>query len=137
MKAWYKRNPEKRKDHDVKAYKKFKQKYIDNAAKWRKANPVAYKASATKHRKNNPDIHRGYQFKYRYKITFADYTKLLESQNGVCAVCQKKPDYNLSVEHDHATGKVRGLVCQRCNQAIGVIEQADLADKVRAYLGFH
>lgn len=134
MKAWYKRNPEKRKDHDRKAYKKFRQNYIDNAARWRKANPVAYKINATKHRNNNPEKHKGYALKYRYGITYQEYTMMLAQQDNKCAVCHEMPSYTLSVEHCHKTGKVRGLVCQRCNLAIGFMEQAGLVENISAYL---
>lgn len=63
--------------------------------------------------------------KSRYGITIDDYILLFESQNGVCAICglpervlngKQKP---LSVDHDHETGKVRGLLCNDCNRGLG------------------
>lgn len=64
-----------------------------------------------------------------YGITFEDYQKLLQAQDGVCAVC-KQPERRrsrgrvlpLCVDHDHATGAVRGLLCSRCNTALGMAE---------------
>jgi hypothetical protein len=57
----------------------------------------------------------------KYGIGIADYDKMLADQNGVCAICGEPPAVgkNLHVDHDHATGKVRGLLCGRCNPAIG------------------
>ncbi|NGZ94966.1 MAG: hypothetical protein CV089_02325 [Nitrospira sp. WS110] len=44
---------------------------------------------------------------------------MLETQHGVCAICQKRVQYHLFVDHDHSTGKVRGLLCGWCNAALG------------------
>lgn len=54
----------------------------------------------------------------RYGITLEDYNDLLESQNGLCAVCDK-PMERINVDHCHSSGKVRGLLCFGCNVAIG------------------
>ena len=47
------------------------------------------------------------------------YNELMESQEGRCAICGMKPEAR--VEHDHATGQVRGLLCQSCNVALGFL----------------
>lgn len=58
-----------------------------------------------------------------YGLTPAKFDALLESQGGVCAICglpgQNWAERNLSVDHDHATGAVRGLLCGRCNTGLG------------------
>lgn len=48
---------------------------------------------------------------------------MYDSQMGLCSICQK-PECNikLAVDHDHETGKVRGLLCKRCNMAIGLLD---------------
>ena len=72
---------------------------------------------------------RQYWLKRNYGMSITDYEILWNAQNGVCAIC-KQPETaidphnpgnvrRLSVDHDHETGKVRGLLCQRCNVAIG------------------
>ena len=61
-----------------------------------------------------------------YGISIDEYDRLFAAQNGVCAVC-RRPErsqnqyglVSLSVDHDHRTGKVRGLLCVDCNRAIG------------------
>jgi hypothetical protein len=56
----------------------------------------------------------------KYGITEDDYQKLLEQQNGVCAICLRhQRKQRLSIDHSHRTGRVRGLLCTRCNRNIG------------------
>jgi len=53
------------------------------------------------------------------------YKEFLELQNGLCAICGKTNEdnkKNLAVDHDHKTGKIRGLLCNRCNIGIGYLE---------------
>lgn len=64
--------------------------------------------------------------KYHYGITLEEYDQMFEQQNGVCAICSKpetaKNKYGLrrlSVDHDHKTGEVRGLLCTGCNLILG------------------
>ncbi len=65
-------------------------------------------------------------------ITVKDYNSLLAEQKGVCAICECEPlTKRLEVDHDHKTGKVRGLLCNTCNRwlvvskhPIDVLEQA-------------
>lgn len=54
-----------------------------------------------------------------YGITVEYYVQLLAKQNSRCAICLKRDSVRLSVDHDHVTGRVRGLLCRRCNRAIG------------------
>jgi hypothetical protein len=59
-----------------------------------------------------------------YGISGEDYSNLLTSQGGGCAVCGSLPKGNrLSVDHDHRTGEVRGLLCAPCNRALGYFER--------------
>ena len=71
------------------------------------------------------------QLKAKYKITIEDYNKLKEASNNTCYVCsQPETRINqrtgkidrLAVDHDHKTGKVRGLLCNKHNVALGLID---------------
>lgn len=60
--------------------------------------------------------------KARYGITPAEYLNMEREQGGLCKICHKPPSgrwKRLHVDHDHATGKVRGLLCFRCNTMLG------------------
>ena len=59
--------------------------------------------------------------KRKYGMTLEDYERMLEAQGGVCAICgEPRPEERtLHVDHDHETGEIRGLLCFRCNNALG------------------
>lgn len=65
-----------------------------------------------------------YRLKKVYGITPEEYRKILVEQNYVCAICFESELHqrNLAVDHNHKTGKVRGLLCQRCNTLLGLGE---------------
>lgn len=82
------------------------------------------------------DISRERSWKRRGIIlTVTEYDSLLKKQNGVCAICGKPPKKTrLAVDHDHKTGRVRGLLCFFCNFRIVRRWKLDLLRKVVAYL---
>jgi len=70
---------------------------------------------------------REWGFKKKYGITVLDFDKMLAEQGGACLVCGTKDSGRtnslvLCVDHDHKTGKVRGLLCHNCNVAIGSMQ---------------
>lgn len=84
---------------------------------WRARNPD-YKREW---RKRNPEKGRAEKLRSRFNLTVEAYDELLESQCEVCAICGDECDsgHRLSVDHDHETGEVRGLLCKDCNIALG------------------
>lgn len=91
---------------------------------------------------NNAKARRAAHLKHRYGLTPEEYDALLTKQNGLCAICQRPPGKNvrahwggkLCVDHCHDTGKVRGLLCNDCNLAVGYAKTADIALSVAKYL---
>jgi hypothetical protein len=90
-------------------------------------------ATGRKHWKRyDSEYHFRRKLRVQYHISWQRYEELLASQNGTCAICKKVPNgKKLSVDHDHkccsksrySCGKcVRGLLCERCNWAIGAFE---------------
>ena len=62
--------------------------------------------------------------KRKYGLNKEDYDLLFESQNGQCAVCANPIDHSSPVDHDHATGKIRGILCNDCNTGIGLFKDS-------------
>lgn len=75
----------------------------------------------------DPHRNKHYNLLKAHGITLDDYKNMVQEQNGVCAIC-KNPEtvaiggkmLSLSVDHDHETGKVRGLLCTKCNRGLGM-----------------
>lgn len=72
-----------------------------------------------------PDRFYRYTVKYRYGVE--NYDEMFAVQNGLCAICDQpetaKGKVNLGVDHDHTTGRVRGLLCVSCNRSLGYWEE--------------
>jgi hypothetical protein len=69
-----------------------------------------------------------------YGISAAEYDRLVEDQGGKCAVCREVPKKNLCIDHDHASGKVRALLCYPCNVALGLVN--DSIDRLNALIAY-
>lgn len=80
----------------------------------------------------------GYNLKRCFGLTSDDYARMLASQDGVCAICGGvNPNNALAVDHNHITGKIRGLLCITCNFRVGLIENEMLLAKTHQYLEEH
>lgn len=66
------------------------------------------------------------QLRSRYGLTLEDYERLAEAQGHVCASCKQKWKQHFYVDHDHASGVVRGLLCARCNSLVGLLESSSI-----------
>jgi hypothetical protein len=83
-------------------------------------------------RELSPTQAKYYHLGRRYKITKENYHGLLEAQGGSCAICKgenrqsdKRTGKNrsLHVDHNHKTGSIRGLLCHKCNLALGFLNE--------------
>lgn len=77
----------------------------------------------------------------KFGISYEQYKKILDRQDGKCSICGKTPEENkklLAVDHNHLTGKNRGLLCSSCNICIGFIEKNKLSvNSISNYLTTH
>lgn len=111
---------------DLDARREYCRKY---AKKWCHDNLDKRRAYETKARRLHPEKQaikaRRQALRRKYGIEIADYEAMLLTQNGLCAICRQPPrgkKQRLCVDHNHQTGQVRGLLCDWCNHALGVLE---------------
>ena len=82
-----------------------------------------------KHKHKRPyqyEYHRNNKLKSIYGISYAEYLTMLEAQGGCCAICGTSDTGKrkaFAVDHNHTTGKVRGLLCSNCNTGIGNLKE--------------
>lgn len=100
-------------------------------------------------RERNPDRMREYNQRYQpwkrnwrlmrsYGISQARYEEMVAEQEGKCAICRAAPEESLVVDHCHGTGRVRALLCHRCNVSIGLFgDNAATISKAAAYVAHH
>lgn len=81
----------------------------------------------------SPKYYKTVDLKRRYGLGLNDYEHMLADQDNACAICKR--EVTLVVDHNHMTKQVRGLLCGRCNRALGMIEEnPELADELAVYL---
>jgi hypothetical protein len=133
--------------------KRNKEKVAMYAALWREANPeyrkakkAEWDANNVEHRKEysksfktkNPDYFKRKHLQYCYGMPLEEYDRMAEHQNYCCAACGKHSSDTqrgrLFVDHDHATGEIRALLCQHCNTALGMVD--DNVDVLLSLVGY-
>jgi hypothetical protein len=103
VKKWQKKNPEKVKALRAKYYARDRFLKSKEAKSWRSRNP-------------------DYNIK-RYGLTQLDFETMAGQQKGLCLICQKAPK-KLCVDHCHSTNSIRGLLCLKCNSALGLFSES-------------
>jgi RNA polymerase-binding transcription factor DksA len=93
-------------------------------------------AENAEHRSKAADNARKSHLWNLYRLTPEAYAKIEEFQGGVCAACGKPSErVRLAVDHEHSTGRVRGLLCWICNRALGYIrDRQEIAEGLALYL---
>jgi hypothetical protein len=120
---------QRRLDHREEEREKAKQRYRKNCEKikanvraYNKAHPEIAKAYREIHKEQRKITYRKRALMRIYGITTEEYDLILESQGGVCAICgqvQNPIERPFAIDHNHTTGKVRGLLCNNCNLILG------------------
>ena len=117
-----------------------KKKHAEYMREYNKRKPEKKKS----YRKNYRENHKANQLRAKYGITIEEYQAMLDNQGGVCKLCglvetvkisRGEGVRSLAVDHDHNTGKVRGLLCHQCNVVLGQYEKhKDLFPKFQEYI---
>lgn len=147
---WHAKHREKRNKKNREYYTTHKEQWV----KWKREHPESIKNAQKRYYANHKEqilerdrlyhishkneIHkrlRKYRYSKEYNITLEQYNNMLLAQNGVCAICGQKGERMLCVDHDHTTGKVRGLLCDLCNRGLGFFkENTNIIIKALVYL---
>jgi hypothetical protein len=80
------------------------------------------------------EVHRERNLKNRYRLSQPEINEMFAGQGGKCAICEKDLD-KYRIDHDHNNGRVRGLLCHRCNLLIAGMENEGFLSKALLYLG--
>ena len=73
-----------------------------------------------KHKERYRRMQKTSELKKRYNLTYEEYEQLLKDQDGKCAICNEVAV--LRVDHEHTSGKIRGLLCNSCNLGLGLFK---------------
>lgn len=102
---------------------------------WRKANPEKHRDHL---RRANAKSGRRHHLKSRFGITVEQFDVLFATCNGICQICdqpERRAGRRLSLDHDHATGRLRGFICSRCNILLGLLrDDPEMLERAAAYL---
>lgn len=149
VKAYRKANKEHLREYAAAYRERNREKQRLAAKRWRKNNPGKNAEYQRMFAEENPEIIRERNRQHylrrerekfltkKYGISIEVYNEMLEEQGGVCAICQSPESATtrgtvraLCVDHDHATGAVRALLCNSCNSALG--QAGDDPERLRA-----
>lgn len=143
--AWYHRNKEKVAAYKKQHYEQNKEQYKERASKFNKSDRRKQWRLENKERISEYMKQRWLQikdskphFKNVYGITLETYTEMFEQQSGKCRGCnrsQEELNHPLHVDHCHSTGRIRGLLCRKCNSALGLVnDSAEVLENLKNYL---
>ena len=131
--SYYQANKEKSRQKAIEYYaknrdvinKRRKEKYHANPAPRRAERKRWYlqnRDRALLYYADRKDHYRNKRLQREYGITLEQHTQMLTDQKECCAIC--KNSRPLRVDHNHSTGNVRGLLCDKCNMALGLLEES-------------
>jgi len=126
--AWKRDN----KEHVRKYSREYDQKRRDEDPEYRARRNEQGRKSCEKRAATIKDTYR----LKKYGVSPERYAELHEECSGVCLICEKVDKTDLSIDHHHETGEVRGLLCRSCNLMVGNLEKhVDVLEKMLIYCG--
>lgn len=136
---WYRRHPEKAKEVYTRANKKAYAK-LTQTEKYKKKEAERLRWAEIPLEKR-----KARRLKTNYNLDYDEYKSMLVKQNSRCLLCEieihidieKNRHDKACVDHDHKTGKIRGLLCNHCNRALGLIkDNIEVLNRMIKYLGY-
>jgi hypothetical protein len=112
--------------------------HTEKTIQYQKKNKEKVNSKNLKWDKDNPDKRRDAYYRRTYGITLDEYNNLHLNQSGKCKLCKDVevlPKSRLGVDHCHDTGRIRGLLCDLCNTALGRLgDSVESIERVLAYV---
>jgi hypothetical protein len=146
VKKWADKNKDRVNEIARRYYLKNKKAINERSVAWRKNNPEAHKAiyergkkkakesspeKVKQQRKKTYEKNKGKRLEKKYNLEPGGYEKMLEQQDNKCGICMIQFDVykaahnrSFAVDHCHATGKTRGLLCHGCNLSLGYMQDS-------------
>lgn len=116
-------------------YARNREHVVANVKRWQSENPEQVRATRRKRNAIRRREIREEHLRRTFGMMQAEYEVMLVSQCGGCAICGRKPKgRSLHVDHDHATGQIRGLLCFKCNGGLG--QFADDPNRLATAIGY-
>lgn len=103
--------------------KKNLKKVRKSAREWGRRNAERVRKYSLDWYHRNPKKTKNSSLRKNHGITLEEYNRMFCRQSGECAICQKKMKIGC-VDHDHASGLIRGLLCHPCNFALGLLKDS-------------
>jgi hypothetical protein len=105
-------------DDPEKVKRRVRQWRIDNAERYLETQRRNKQTPEGRQRDRDGHLRRA------HGITQADYEGMVEAQHGRCKICGRVPRKSFHIDHDHVTGRIRGLLCSACNHALGLFAES-------------
>ena len=94
---------------------------------------LAHRAANKRWKAKHPEERLHLERRYRYRLSKVEYQNFQDRAGGRCEICGVQPK-KLCMDHDHKTKRVRGMLCDRCNKALGAYEYMNAFPQTAAYL---
>ena len=138
-KKYREENAEKRKKQAKQYYKENHKKIHKYQKQYREDNREQIRESGKQYRgtEKGRENARKASIKYSYGLFYEEWLEMWESQNEKCAICGESflSPSNACIDHNHKTNEIRGLLCRKCNAAIGLLnDNPELLKKAIEYL---
>lgn len=129
------RNPDETVAEKLERHRRYKR---EGMVRYRLRHPERVRATINASRAKKPEkyraLNREWALRSRYGIDQAAFDRMLTEQGGLCAICLHAFVGRVHVDHDHATGRVRGLLCSGCNTGLARIENIEWRSAAERYL---
>jgi gluconate kinase len=137
-------NKEHYKEYKLSYYAKNKERISKVRSAYKEKNRELIREKNKQYRFDHVEVTKNYKMSRRYGLSHEQFINMVNKQNNLCAICNQpektfdqriKMLRRLAIDHNHTTGKVRGLLCLECNSGIGKLKDSiELLTKAINYL---